>query len=339
MWGVLPGERRYRYHDLMGAYARGLLPDEDEAEGEAQARAFQWYWEGASYWSAGFNPQRRRQIVAQMREKSEFAGSSAEEQEVAFRQLALQWFEAERVNLLAAFARINKAENHDQVVSFAGNLGRFFEAGGYWQDWENTHFQALAAARISENLQGAGQTLNNLGLVYNSQGRWEDAIAQYEQSLEICRRLGDQHGEGATLNNLGLVYKSQGRWAEAIAQYEQSLEICRSLGDQHGEGQTLMNLGNLYSARVQYVKAIEYWQAAQTKLNPDSPAAKQIAQKLNNPYPTRQILTGSLVWLGVLIFAALNLLRGHWLIAVLSLLALALFYTYRIWKLRRGKNP
>ncbi|MEL6777798.1 MAG: tetratricopeptide repeat protein, partial [Cyanobacteria bacterium J06597_16] len=147
-----------------------------------------------------------------------------------------------------------------------------------------------------------------------------------------------RHGEGQTLNNLGLVYDSQGRWEEAIAQYEQSLEICRALGDRHGEGLTLYNLGNLYQQRLQYDKAIDYWQNAQTKIHPDAPAAQQLAQKLKNPYglSTKQLLIGCLPQLALLIFAALNLIRGHWPLAFIIVLAWACFLTYRIWRIRRG---
>ena len=218
------------------------------------------------------------------------------------------------------------------------NLGLVYQSQGRWEDAIALYEQDLEICRSLGDRHGEGTTLNNLGNVYQSQGRWEDAIALYEQDLEICRSLGDRHGEGQSLMGLGVVYRSQGRWEDAIAQYEQSLEIKRSLGDRHGEGITLMNLGNLYSARAQYAKAIEYWQAAQTKLHPDSPEAKQIAQKLQQPYPIRQMVTGGLIWLTVLAFIIFNLLRGHWLIAALTLLAFAAFFAYRLWKLRRGKR-
>ena len=488
------GGRRYRYHDLMRLYAREWLgPDDGFA---AMERAFKWYWNVAEDCANAFDPERRRRVAAELNSEAR-----EEEREMAFSQVALTWFEEERIQLLTAFDWGCEQKKYERVVSFASNLVGFFNARSYWQDWESTHLKALAATRATENkahegitlmnlgsvykLQGRwdeaitqyqqsleifralgdrhgeGQTLTNLGAVYDSQGRWEEAITQYEQSLEIKRRLGDdhhgegqtltnlgnvyqlqgrwekaitqyeqsleifrrlgdlygagstlgnlgnvyqlqgrwekaiaqyeqglkiccslgnrhgegqilmnlgsvyklqgrwddaitqygqsleifralgdRHGEGKTLTSLGLVYQSRGRWDNAIAQYEQSLEICRTLGDHHGEGQTLGNLGYLYSARAQYDKAIEYWQAAQTKLHPDSPEAKQIAQQLKNPYPTRQKLTGwqIIVIAIVLIFIGFNLLRGHWLIAALTLLAFASFITYRLWKLRRGNR-
>ena len=228
--------RRYRYHDLMRLYAQAKLAAGEQAA--ADERAFDWYWNAAGYFDYAFSPKWRQEMAAQREGEG-----TAEEKEMAVLQGALRWFEDERTHLIAAFEWGYEQQKYEKTISFAANLGQFFMARSYWQDWEETHLLALEAARKSENKKGEGQTLNNLGVVYRSQGRWEEAIAQYEQSLEIYRSLGDRHGEGQTLNNLGVVYHSQGRWEEAIAQYEQSLEIFRSLGDRHGEGQTLNNLG------------------------------------------------------------------------------------------------
>ena len=326
-------QRRYRYHDLMRLYAQEQLLA--EAQRAAQERAFDWYWGGASYCGDAFSVQRRRQVAAEQSSEA-----SEAERENNFYQTAMAWFEAERVHLLAAFEWGYEQKKYDRIVSFAGNLADFFKARSYWQDWEHTHVLALVAARESNNKQGESQTLNNLGIVYRSQGCWDDAITQYEQSLEIMRSLGDRHREGTTLMNVGNAYQLQGRWEDAIMQYEQSLEIRRSLDDRHGEGQTLSNLGYLFATQNQYPKAIDYWQTAQTKLHPDSPEAKQIAQELKQPYGSiQQRLTRRLPYvllLILLLFAAFNLLRGHWLIATLTLLTFAAFLTYRLWKRRRG---
>ncbi|MGB7088404.1 MAG: tetratricopeptide repeat protein, partial [Phormidesmis sp.] len=219
-----------------------------------------------------------------------------------------------------------------------GNLGVVYNSQGRWAEVIAQYQQSLEIKRELGDRHGEGYTLNNLGMVYRAQGRWEEAIAQYHQSLETFRDLGDRYGEGQALGNLGNVYKSQGRWKEAISQYHQSLETFRELGDHHGEGMTLMNLGYLYLARSQYNKAIDYWQAAQAKLHPDSPEAKRNAQKLKNPYPIQQMLTGGLIILAILAFATVNLVRGHWVISLLTLLAFASFLTYRLWKLRRGNS-
>ncbi|MGB3767492.1 MAG: NB-ARC domain-containing protein [Phormidesmis sp.] len=230
-----------------------------------------------------------------------YSEMAEKEREETFYQEALSWFEVERPHLLAAFEWGYAHKRHSEIVSFAGNLWPFFQARSYWQDWVHTHELALVGARNSNNRQGESQTLNNLGMVYQLQGRWEDAIAQYEQSLEICRSLGNRHSEGLTLENLG----------------------------------------NLHQARIQPLKANEYWQEALTKLHPDSPEAKRLTQQLNNPFSQispKQLAIGCAPQLALLLFAAFNLLRGHWLIALLALLAIAAFHTYRIWKLRRGNR-
>ena len=97
-----------------------------------------------------------------------------------------------------------------------------------------------------------------------------------------------------------------------------------------------MYLGYLYQARIQSKKAIEYWQAAQTKLHPDSLEAKQIAQRIEQPYPVRLRSAINIVFLVVFTFTAFSLFRGNWLIATLTLLTFAAFITYRLWRRRRG---
>ncbi len=290
--------RRYRYHDLMRLYAQEQLQPEERTS--VEEKIFDWYWVGANYFNKAFDPIRRRQIVAQ--QKSAIA---LEEREKAFRQTAVSWFEAERIHLLSMFSWAYAQKKFDEVVYFAGNLGRFFQARSYWQDWESTHLQALSAAR----------------------------------------EIGDKVGEGKTRNNLGSVYRSQGRWEEAIEQYQQSLVICRELGDRHGEGQTLMNLGNLHQARIQPFKAQNYWQEALAKLHPDSPEAKRLKKQVENPLSTmsgKQLALGcalsAIILTTILIFIGFNIVRGHFLIAVLTSLALLCFCIYRVWRVRRGNK-
>ena len=151
--------RRYRYHDLMRLYAQAKLAAGEQAA--ADDRAFDWYWKGADYFNYAFSPKRRREMAAQREGEG-----TAEEKEMAVLQGALGWFEDERIHLIAAFEWGYEQKKYEKTISFAANLGQFFMARSYWQDWEETHLLALKAARKSENKKGEGQTLNNLGVVY-----------------------------------------------------------------------------------------------------------------------------------------------------------------------------
>ena len=203
------------------------------------------------------------------------------------------------------------------------NLGVVYQVQGKWSEAIDCYEQDLQICRTIGDVQGEGQTLNNLGNVYDSQGKWSEAIDCYEQSLKIKRTIGDVQGEGKTLNNLGNVYRSQGKRSEAIDCYEQSLQICRTIGDVQGEGQSVANFGKVYELQKHLDQAIACWHEALTKLHPDSPEHATVTQWLQaaqQPRPSAWL--GWLLPLGILLFLGWNLFNGHWMIALLSVLAL-----------------
>lgn len=221
-----------------------------------------------------------------------------------------------------------------------GELGTIYNQQENWTEAISKFKASLELLSDPENQNSRRIVLYNLGNSYRLSSRWEEAAEQYVQSLEISRSLCDQYSESFILTNLGLVHQAQRRWLRAMECYKRSLEISHSLGNQHDEGIALANIGTVHQLRLQYAKALEYWQAAKEKIHPDSPAAKQLEQKLQNPYNVskKQLLIGCIPQLALLVFVTFNLFRGHWLIALLILLAWASFLTYRVWRVRRGRS-
>jgi tetratricopeptide (TPR) repeat protein len=229
------------------------------------------------------------------------------------------------------------ANRHGEGICLMG-LGNVYKDQGDWANAITQYEQSLEILRSMGDRPSEGGCLMGLGNVYKAQGDWVNAISCYNQSLEMLRSMGDRHDEGGCLMGLGNVYKAQGDWANAISCYNQSSKIYQDFGDQQGEGQTLLNLGNLYRARFQPKKANAYWQEALTKLHADSLDAKRLTQQLQHPFTAillQPFLRPSQITL--LIFAAINLFRGHCLLALLVLLAWASFVAIRLWRIRRGK--
>jgi tetratricopeptide (TPR) repeat protein len=107
----------------------------------------------------------------------------------------------------------------------------------------------------------------------------------YREALGIFRlggpdaeRRENGQGEAETLRALGEIYTEQGRWEEAIQTYEEALRVFREIGASHDEGAVLANMGVLYDDRGQKEKAVAYWQEALSKLHPNSPEYKQVAE-------------------------------------------------------------
>jgi tetratricopeptide (TPR) repeat protein len=257
-------DRRYRFHDLLRLFAREKLvvsTSVEEQEGIRQ-KIVDWCQQQSDLMDDYLNPVKRRQIfqlwvVKQSIESGEVA---TDYDEVVLGLNALVWFEQEREQLLSAVDWAKVRERWDTIVSLAANLGLFFQARSYWQDWEKTCSMAVTAAREAGDRHGEGESLNNLGVVYRVQSHWGKAIDCFQQSLTIFRALGDRHGEGKSLANLGNIYIFQSRWGEAIDFHQQGLTICRALGDRHGEGKSLDSLGIVYRAQSHWGKAIDFHQ-------------------------------------------------------------------------------
>jgi tetratricopeptide (TPR) repeat protein len=239
---------RYRFHDLLRLFARERLAhdESDDAEPAARLRALAWYARMAAIMDALHAPQGLRRPDLPDVDPA----------------MALHWFEAERLSLVAAVQAAFDARLWQLTCQLAESLVNFFGLRGYWKDWQHTQELALRAAGQAADRAAEGRALNNLGNAYQQQSRWDQAIDCFDRGLAISRELGDRHMEAETLSNLGNGYARQRRWDQAIMSYEQSLTICRELGDRHGEAQTLTNLGVAFREHGEIEAAQRCWDSA-----------------------------------------------------------------------------
>lgn len=270
---------RYRFHDLVRLFARGLLAQQEPADVRqaARLRLSRWYLQRAKVVDLAINPETRRQLV-----QSVIKGKDILSTEHHWLLTALYWFEIERANILASVEWAHQAEAWDVVVSLAQTLVNFFNTHSYWRDWERTHGLALTASRELGDRQKEAQTLINLGNVYSLAGQWEKANQCYQQSLGIFQELSDRPGVGKTLNNLANVYFQQQHRQSAIDCYDKSLSIFQELGDRYREGQTLANMGIVYAQENQPAQAIQLWQDSLMKLNPNLPKFQRVTEWLHS---------------------------------------------------------
>jgi tetratricopeptide (TPR) repeat protein len=231
-------KERYRLaHDLLRPLVRAQLAGEEspEARQATRLRISQWYLETAELMNWGLDDTLRLAIAQTANKKAKTAIAVAE---YSLYQGALNWFESEKLNLLAAVDWAYQAEAWQLVLKLTENLVRFFDLRSNWQDWEKTHQLALAAAQ----------------------------------------RLGDPQQEAQVLGNWANTYARQQNWDKAQALYEQSVQIFRELADELREAQTLINLGVLYHQQNQPEATVSLWKAALTKLPSDSPEYSRIRQ-------------------------------------------------------------
>ena len=246
-----PVRGRYRLHDLIRDYARTRAVSDSLAERDtAVDRLLDYYLHSAATAVAQLTPGTALSIEAPVTRPPRSTP------DLATRQAALAWLEAERANLRAVtdYAELHARESH--AVYLPAVIHPFLCAHGPWDQALTLHHTALNAARKIGDRHGEATALNNLGDVQHLTGDYHDAITNLEQSVLLYRDLDDRRGRANALNNLGLVHYLTDNRANATAALEQSLLLYRDLGDRHGQANALSNLGLVQRQTQHYDRAM-----------------------------------------------------------------------------------
>ena len=240
--------RRYRFHDLVRLFARECAWREDSAveRGAAVGRAHRHYLAASQAADRLLRPGRRPLEDELPADRAGFRDSAE----------SLEWFETERVNLLAAIDQAGTGPDYQITWQLTAALFLFFDLRGSWDQWERANQAVLQAARHCGDSDAEAQALRDLGAVAWRRFRLEEATALLQRSLELRRMTGDRHGEALTLNSLGLVLVARRCHQDAATSLKRSLTIFREVGDRRGVGQVLNNLGDLYRLQGRFEEAL-----------------------------------------------------------------------------------
>ncbi len=239
--------RRYRFHDLVGLFARerASCADPEPDRTAALGRALRCYLAAARradrLLRPGQSPATEEPHVAPV--------------ELHDRAGALDWLEAERANLVAAVGQAAAGPHHGVAWQLAAALFGFFDLRGSWDEWEEVNRLALQAAQRRGDQRAEAQAWRDLGAIAWRRFRLEEATGHLARSLELHRLVGDRHGEAQTLNSLGLVLTARRCPQDAAAYLKRSLGLFCECGDRRGEGQVLNNLGDLHRLQGRYEEA------------------------------------------------------------------------------------
>lgn len=247
---------RYRFHDLLRAYATERA-DTDETPADrtaALSRVLTWYLHTADAADRVIGPPRRRVPLDPVRQVQPLAFASYDE--------ALAWCDAEQANLAAAVQRAAEAGFADIAWKIPAAMADFFNLRRPWNDWISSSSTGLAAARRAGDTLGQAWSLNDLGVAYFGLTRFADAAGYYEETLRLVRQAGDRQDKGAVLNNLAAAYWELSRTDDAVGCFRQSLALARETGNRHGECVALDNLGEAYRRTGQAWQAITCHQQA-----------------------------------------------------------------------------
>ena len=137
-----PAPDRYRFHDLLRAYAaeRAVAEEPADLRDAAVRRILAWYLHTVAAVAQIVSPYRYRVPLPD-------AGTAGPPLTFTSLDQALDWCEMERANLLAATRQAALSGLYEFAWQLPVASLRFFNRRTYWAEWVETHQIALASAR------------------------------------------------------------------------------------------------------------------------------------------------------------------------------------------------
>jgi DNA-binding SARP family transcriptional activator/tetratricopeptide (TPR) repeat protein len=248
---------RFTFHDLLRAYAADQAERNDPEPGRRAAvhRVLDHYLHTAMAASNRFSP---------FRSPLQLAGPQPGvlPADVADKDQAMAWFDAEVPVLLAliAYADANDFDTHAWQMPWT--LGPFFNRRGRWQDYTATQQTALAAATRLGDTLALAHAHHLLGHVQSQTGAYSEADPNFRRALDEFRELGDRANEAVVLNGLAGMLEKQERYPEALAVALDALRMLKAVGHWWTQATLENGVGWLYAHLGQYDRALTHCQRA-----------------------------------------------------------------------------
>ncbi|MGW0808153.1 ATP-binding protein [Nonomuraea sp. NPDC002799] len=230
---------RYRFHDLLRAFAGERLAEEVDphARDAAVRRVLDWYVRTADRADRLLDPHRRHIVQA--------SDEGVEPHPLETYEQALSWCDIERPNLAAAIRMSAQSGRYRVTWQLPTILFSYDRIRNSWREVREAQRLALTAAEEISDLAAQAWILNGLGIAHTELGDRAWALDCFLRALALRRQLGDRPGEADSLNNLGEFYRRTGDCARALECYLGDLHICRELDDRHGQAVSLNNIGKV----------------------------------------------------------------------------------------------
>jgi tetratricopeptide (TPR) repeat protein len=229
--------RRYRTHDLLREYAleRGLHEDRQRARTHAVRRGLQWYLLASDDARQAILPYSQALPLVRGDDHEVFSFSDA--------QSAMDWYELERANILAALRQAMDFGQFDIAWRLPVVCDGFFELHSYWDDWRSSHETALSAALTISDSLGEASARRCLGDSSWEFDEFASALSHYERAAEIAEDIRDPWIEGFAVRGMGLVKMDTGQPQQAMSYFERARQVFESAGNSRGTGMALLSLG------------------------------------------------------------------------------------------------
>uniref|UniRef100_UPI002628DF7C ATP-binding protein n=1 Tax=Trebonia sp. TaxID=2767075 RepID=UPI002628DF7C len=243
-----PAADRYRFHDLLRFYAteRAQAEESEAARDEAVGRLLRWYLDTADAGASVVSPHRYHVPLADRPDPPPPRPASVAD--------TLDWYDSERVNVVAATRQAAALGLHDVAWRLPTALFPLFNRRDNWADCIIVHRIAADNARIAGHRKGEAWALQNLGQAL-AKIRETEALPALQRALSIRREIGDRQGEAQTAISLADAFHALRGPEAALEQSLRCLEVLREVGNAsllviglNNHGEFCLELGRLDEA-------------------------------------------------------------------------------------------
>lgn len=225
---------RFRFHDLLRAYATELTQQLDTGEHRESVRQFaEYYLRGAVLADRAIQPCRDGEVRAPQ------SGGEAELPEIVTYAEGMRWFNSECATLLMMITLAAEYDLAGLTWRLAWACTTFLRRSGRWHERADVHRIALAVARRSDDVEGQATALRHLGPALARLGQAERALDLLREAAQLFESLGDGAGSVATHLGFTRVLESQGRHLDAFKYSHRAWRMVRNSDDLLGQADNL----------------------------------------------------------------------------------------------------
>ncbi|WP_092524494.1 AfsR/SARP family transcriptional regulator [Actinopolyspora saharensis] len=272
-----PKQDRFAMHDLLRVYARELRASEDGGQdAETTNTALRGLLE--HYLAASDHA---RRFLRPPRDELDFSGWKWAVPAISGREQALEWFDAEWSNLVAAIDTAADAGWNSVVWQLVRLQFNYLMVRCPWEDWVRIYSGGLEAARRADESSGRVLMLAGLGVVYSRSGAPEEALKYYAESYHLADSLPDPRKLAMTQVNMGSALFRLGRYPDARRHCEEALRTYREQKDRYGEAGALNNLAQVEQVTGNLSAAFGYLRKAEKRYR-EADDLEILAMVLNN---------------------------------------------------------
>lgn len=240
------GNPRYRCHELVRVYARERLAAEEDADEQlVTVRRV------LGCWLALFDEAHRREyggdftrLRGSAQRWSLDAGYVA-----AMISTPLAWLDHVRSDALVVMRQAAESDLAEECWDLTVCAVTLFESRSYFDDWRESHEQALAATRRAGNTIGEAAVLCSLSSLQITRQQVAEGSASLDRALELFEAAGHGHGRALVLRNKATLARIDGDLDTALGRYELALAEFEEAGDHVGVAHVLNNVAQTHILR------------------------------------------------------------------------------------------